>query len=411
MPSPAVSNLTIAATSKRPVPPRLEMPGPDPRSGRLRRYLRDSPGTPPPRESAVAPVIGCFEGTGIGPEVVGAALRVLEAVGEAIGTRFEIRRGGLIGEAAEEAEGRPLPAGAVDFCRSVFAAGGAVLSGPGGGRYVYDLRREFDLFCKFVPVRPAPALAECGCLRTSHVADTDLLILRDNVGGVYQGRWSLEGAPGNRVAGHAFEYREATIRRLVDVAVRAAADRRGILHVVAKDAGVPTISRLWNEVAEEAAAPFGVEVRPINVDLVVYQLVRHPDWFDVLVTPNLVGDIVADVAGLLVASRGVTFSGNYDPAGAAVYQTNHGCAHDLAGRDVANPGGQILSLAMLLRESLGLPAAAALMEEALAAAWQAGHLTADLAGPGVKPLGTREMTDRVVEQVQSLARSDAYCAA
>lgn len=407
MTSRATSDLAKASVQEGPERTASRPTSVTPGMGRLAGYLREATTESASRRAGPVPTIGYFEGTGIGPEVVGAALRVLEAVGEVTGLRFDLRRGGLIGEAAEVAEGRPLTSGAVEFCRSVFADGGAILSGPGGGRYVYDLRREFDLFCKFVPVRPIPALAGCGCLRSAHVADVDLLILRDNVGGVYQGRWAMRGEPGGRVAEHVFEYDEPLIRRLVDVAVRAAADRRGRLHVVAKDAGVPSISQLWNEVAMEAAEPLGVEVRPINVDLAVYQLIRHPDWFDVLVTPNLVGDILADVAGLLVASRGVTFSGNYHPGGAAVYQTNHGCAHDLAGRDVANPGGQILSLAMLLRESLGLAEAADLMEGALSAAWQAGHLTADLAGPGVTSLGTRAMTDRVVEQVYALARAGA----
>jgi 3-isopropylmalate dehydrogenase len=137
----------------------------------------------------------------------------------------------------------------------------------------------------------------------------------------------------------------------------------------------------------------------MNVDLAAYELIQNPTHFDVIATPNLFGDILADVTGVLVSSRGVTFSGNFDAHGHGVYQTNHGCAHDLAGTDTANPAGQILSLAMLLRESFGLDEAAALVEKSLAEVWRAGWRTADLAEPGCHILGTKAMAKKVAEQV------------
>jgi 3-isopropylmalate dehydrogenase len=137
----------------------------------------------------------------------------------------------------------------------------------------------------------------------------------------------------------------------------------------------------------------------MNADRAAYELVRLPTQFDVLVTPNMIGDILADVAGVLVTSRGATYSGNYDPEGNAVYQTNHGCAHDLAGTDTANPAGQILSLAMLLRESFGLDSAAARIENALRQAWQAGWRTADVAATGCQVVGTRAMTQQVIDRI------------
>lgn len=118
-----------------------------------------------------------------------------------------------------------------------------------------------------------------------------------------------------------------------------------------------------------------------------------------IVAPNLFGDIIADVAGLLVVSRGVTFSGNFDAHGRGVYQTNHGCANDLAGMDVANPGGQIYSLAMMLRESFGLFDAAAMIEAAQAEVWRQGWRTADIAEPGCRILGTQAMAAKVATQV------------
>lgn len=137
----------------------------------------------------------------------------------------------------------------------------------------------------------------------------------------------------------------------------------------------------------------------MNIDLAAYELIQNPAHFDVIAAPNLFGDILADVAGVLVSSRGVTFSGNFDAHGHGVYQTNHGCAHDLADTDIANPAGQILSLAMLLRESFVLDEAAALVEKSLAAVWRAGWRTADLAEPGCRILGTKAMADKVAEQV------------
>ena len=117
---------------------------------------------------------------------------------------------------------------------------------------------------------------------------------------------------------------------------------------------------------------------------------------------NLFGDIPADIAGVLLSSRGVTFSGNFDPRGRAVYQTNHGCAHDLAGTDTANPAGQLFSLAMLLRESFGLAEAAALIENSVAQVWRAGWRTADLAEPGCQTVGTKTMTEKVIAQILRL---------
>jgi 3-isopropylmalate dehydrogenase len=362
----------------------------------------------PPRAPGAdgVPVIGVLEGSGVGPEVIGAALRVLAAVEEAGELRCDVRRGGLIGEEAQKQCGRPLPEDTAEFCAGVFAAGGAILNGPGGGRYVYDLRQRFDLYCKFVPVRPWPQLARAGRLNAPELSGLDLLIVRDNTGGIYQGRSAERDSAEGRVVEHTFWYSEAHVRRLMEVAARAAAGRRGVLHVILKDGGLPGLSDLWREVGAAVAQGLGVKALPMNVDLAAYELIQRPAQFDVIIAPNMIGDIIADIAGVLVASRGVTFSGNYSGDGKAVYQTNHGCAHDLAGRDAANPGGQILSLAMLLRESFAQHAAADLMERALAAAWEQGWRTADIAEPGCRVVGTRAMAEQVARQVRRLATTE-----
>jgi 3-isopropylmalate dehydrogenase len=206
---------------------------------------------------------------------------------------------------------------------------------------------------------------------------------------------------------HRFGYSEAEVARLLRVAARAACERRGQLHVIVKDGGVPGITALWRDIGAAVAAETGVRVTFMNADLAAYELVQHPRRFDVLAAPNLLGDILADITGALVGSRGVTFSGNFNSLGHAVYQTNHGCAHDLAGQDVANPAGQMLALAMLLRESFGLAAPAARLESALDHCWREGWRTADLLPPtedaketGYRVVGTRAMTRRVVEELR-----------
>lgn len=364
---------------------------------RLVSFLGDRAG--PDRPAPLPRIIGTLEGSGVGPEVVGAALRALRAVEEVTGLGFELRQGGLIGEPAVAACGEWLPQATVEFCADVFARGGAILSGPGGGRYVYDLRRRFDLFCKFVPVRPASELVRAGRIAPHFLDGVDMLIVRDNSGGVYQGSWRESAGDRGRVAEHSFGYCEEEVLRLVEAAARAAAARRGGLHVIVKDGGIPAITRLWRDVGEAAAQRHGIAAAFMNVDLAAYELIQNPAKFDVIAAPNLFGDILADVTGVLVASRGVTFSGNFNTLGHGVYQTNHGCAHDLAATGVANPAGQILALAMLLRESFGLDDAAALVEGALAEAWRAGWRTADIGEPGCRIVGTEEMAGKVAEQI------------
>jgi len=360
--------------------------------------------TPRSTRSKKNPLIGVVEGSGIGPEVIGSALRVLAAVEQTCGFKCELRHGGLIGEEAEKHFGASLPENTSRFFSDIFSRGGAILNGPGGGRYVYDLRKRFDLFCKFAPVRAFPQLTR----NTSNIVNDkfhpiDMLIVRDNIAGAYQGHWSLRDTPSGKIAEHTFSYSQPQVQRLADVAARAAAGRRGKIHVIVKDGGLPAVTDLWRQVSVAEAARRNVEAVFMNVDLAAYEFIRNPAQFDVVLTPNLFGDILVDITGAVLGSRGVTFSGNYDGSGNAVYQTNHGCAHDLAGADVANPGGQILSLAMMLRESFGQRQAAALIESALAATWQEGWRTADVAEPGCRVVGTHAMTEQVAQHVLRLA--------
>lgn len=340
-------------------------------------------------------VVGYLEGEGVGPEVVRAALGVLAALECATGSRFEVREGGLIGRAAQSECGKSLPEEAVQFCKDVFSVSGAVLSGPGGGRFVYDLRRRFDLFCKISPIKTFEVLAAAGRLRPDHARGVDMLLVRENCSDIYMGSETETSAEEGRQVDVRFSYSQREVQRIVDVGARLAAHRRGKMAVVVKSDGVPLLSALWMECAQRAAAREEVDCESVDVDYAAYRLIQHPQELDVVVASNVFGDILADLGGVLLGSRGLTHSGNFSADGAAVYQTNHGAAYDLAGTDRANPVGQILSLAMLLRESFGLAREAGLIESAVADVRRQGWRTEDSAEEDCRVVGTQRMGELV----------------
>lgn len=349
------------------------------------------------RPASVQPfLIGALPGEGVGPAVVEAALEVLAAAGAVSGHAFEVRFGGAIGLDAIGRSGSPLSEEVTGFCREIFAAGGAVFAGPGGGRFVYDMRRAFDLFCKLSPVYAFAELRGAGRLRPEAADGIDLVVVRENMGGLYQGESSRD----ERGVVHTFACSVEEARRILGVGARLARERRGGLAVVVKDSGLPALSALWREQALAAAEEAGTGCVFLDIDYAVYQLIQNPQGFDILVAPNCFGDILADLGGVLMGSRGLTYGASYSDAGAAVYQTNHGAAYDLAGTDRANPAGQILALAMMLRESFGLPEEAERVEAALRRAWRDGWRTSDVGEPGCRVVGTREMARRVAQAVE-----------
>jgi 3-isopropylmalate dehydrogenase len=365
---------------------------PSDRASRV-RWIESIPGTPPLRAAAV-PVVGVLVGEGIGPEVVPAALEVLEAVADVTGRRFDVR---LVETPSRAARDAGLPAEVTALGDAVFAAGGAMFCGPVGGRFVYDLRARFDLYCKVVPLRPSPALADAMFVAGDRLAGADVLIVRENVGGLYGGAFGRRD--GGRVAFQECAYDARQVDRIVDVAAALAARRSGRLAVVVKRGGIPEVSALWCERADRIADRFGIALDVLDVDNAAFQLVANPRRFDVVVAPNMLGDVLADVGAVLLASRGMSYSVNFGPAGRAVYQTGHGAAYDLAGTDRANPIAQILALAAMLRESFGLFDAAAVVEAAVERVLASGVRTADVAGPGSRVVGTRVLAQHVAMEV------------
>lgn len=220
------------------------------------------------RASAPGPfAVAALVGEGVGPEVVGASLEVLRALEAATGRAFDVTLGGPIGKDAEARGGPSLTDEVAGLCRATFARGGAVLAGPGGNRFVYDLRRRFDLYCKLSPLVPRDEILGAGRLRPEHVRGLDILVVRENTGGVYQGSWtSGTDARGARRAEHSFSYAEPEVRRILVIAARIAASRRRRLDVVVKEGGVPTVSTLWRECALDVAEAHGVALTLVDID-------------------------------------------------------------------------------------------------------------------------------------------------
>lgn len=338
------------------------------------------------RRTVDAPLIGVLTGEGCGPELTGHALDMLAAASPP--TMPEIEVGGATGKRARRGTGAALPEDVVRFCRSIFDRGGSILAGAAGDRFVYDARREFGLGTKLSPVHSFPELKDCGRWRPIG-EPVDLIVLRENLGGLYNSRLQ-ERESGDRVTTLQFSSGHEQVAEITAQAARLAGLRRGRMTVVTKEAGVPELHRVWVDHAREAAKAAGVELDVIDVDVAAYLMLREPESFDVIATSNCFGDILSDLGGHIMGSRGNTYGASYSPAGAAIYQTNHGCAEDLAGSDRVNPAGQILSLAMLVRDRFGWADVADSLVGAVRATWRAGIVTPDLAGPGMTVVGTRE---------------------
>jgi 3-isopropylmalate dehydrogenase len=343
-------------------------------------------------------------GEGVGQEVIAAGLEVLESVVGPRSVALNVYEAGrLDGHAVKAKTDRPLTDEILGLCEQTFARGGAVIQGPYGGRFVYDLRKHFDLFFKISPLQSALSAEDASLLKPEVVKGLDILITRENCGGIYQGQWSEDGSvPGRRVARHHFDYEESQVRRFLRASARLAKQRRGKMAVVWKESGLPSISALWRTCAMEAAEEFGVDMQLVGIDLMAYWLLQRAATFDVIATPNLFGDVIADLGAILLGSRGASFSGNYSEDGKSVYQTNHGAGFDLEGSDKANPAGQIFAFSMMLRETFGRYDEADIMEEAVRSVWREGWRTEDVAIPGCRVVGTREMGRRIAGRAEEI---------
>ncbi len=342
-----------------------------------------------------------LKGDGIGPEIVDATLTVLSALRERFGLALEIEEA-LMGGCAVDAHGAPLP----DSTLALARAADAILLGAVGGpkwdkierdkrpeRGLLKLRASLDLFCNLRPAAVHAALADASTLRPEVVAGLDLLIVRELTGDIYFGqpRGIETEANGQRVGRNTMIYSEAEIRRVAHAAFRTAQKRARRLCSVDK-ANVLETTELGCEVVTEVGRDYqDVELSHMYVDNAAMQLVRAPKQFDVIVTGNIFGDILSDLASMLTGSIGMLPSASLDANGKGMFEPIHGSAPDIAGQDKANPLATILSAAMMLRYSLNEPAQAERIERAVTAVLDGGLRTADIQSAGTRLVGTREM--------------------
>ncbi len=347
--------------------------------------------------------IAVLPGDGIGREVTAQAVKVLKAV---VGNKAEFTEG-LIGGAALKAAGVPLPPETFELAKSSDAILFGAVGGPGdesGPRHLrpglglLTLRRELKLFANFRPAFLFPELIGASSLKPELVDGLDLMILRELNGDIYYGepRGISVGADGRRHGVNTMRYSEPEIERIAHVGFKTARERRRKLCSVDK-ANVLETMQLWRETVAQVGKQYpDVELTHLFVDAASMQLLRAPKQFDVMVTPNMFGDILSDAAAMLTGSIGMLPSASIGEGNKGLYEPVHGSAPDIAGKDIANPIAAIMSAAMLLRHSFGRKDEAARIERAVRAVLAKGYRTQDILQPGTVKLGTSAMGDAVL---------------
>nr|3U1H_A Chain A, 3-isopropylmalate dehydrogenase [Bacillus sp. (in: firmicutes)]3U1H_B Chain B, 3-isopropylmalate dehydrogenase [Bacillus sp. (in: firmicutes)] len=371
-------------------------------------------------QGAMKKKIAVLPGDGIGPEVMEAAIEVLKAVAERFGHEFEFEYG-LIGGAAIDEAGTPLPEETLDVCRGSDAILLGAVGGPKWDQNPSELRPEkgllgirkgLDLFANLRPVKVYDSLADASPLKKEVIEGVDLVIVRELTGGLYFGEPSERYEEGEEAAVDTLLYTREEIERIIRKAFELALTRKKKVTSVDK-ANVLESSRLWREVAEEVAKEYpDVELEHMLVDNAAMQLIRNPRQFDVIVTENMFGDILSDEASMITGSLGMLPSASLSTDGLGLYEPVHGSAPDIAGKGIANPLATILSAAMMLRYSFGLEEEAKAIEKAVEKVLAEGYRTADIAKPGGKYVSTTEMTDEVkaavVDELATSAIMTAY---
>ncbi len=354
--------------------------------------------------------IAILPGDGIGPEIVGEAVRILDL----------LRRDGLpietetapIGGAGYDAAGHPLPEATLRLARSADAV---LLGAVGGPQYdtlpravrpeqgILGIRKALGLFANLRPALLYPELAAASTMKPEVVAGLDLMIIRELTGDIYFGepRGRRTNAAGEAEGFDTMLYSASEIRRIAAVGF-ATARKRGKKLCSVDKANVLDTSILWREVVTAMAADHpDVALSHMYVDNAAMQLVRNPKQFDVIVTGNIFGDILSDEASMLAGSIGMLPSASLDAANKGLYEPIHGSAPDIAGQDKANPLATILSLAMMFRYTFARADVADRIEHAVRAVLAAGWRTGDIATPGERIVGTRAMGAAVVAALQS----------
>lgn len=349
--------------------------------------------------------IAVLQGDGIGPEIIGQAVKVLDKlIEQGLDARYEY---GLLGGSAYDAHGSPYPEATQNLCRKADAV---LLGAVGGPQYdnlersvrpergLLAIRKDLNLFANLRPAILYPELANASTLKPEVVSGLDILIVRELTGDIYfgepRGIRTLEN--GEKEGYNTMKYSESEIRRIAKVAFEAAQKRGKKLCSVDK-ANVLETTEFWKQIFTEVAAQYpDVELTHMYVDNAAMQLVKAPKQFDVIATGNIFGDILSDQASMLTGSIGMLPSASLNDTGKGLYEPSHGSAPDIAGQNKANPLATILSLAMLLRYSLNDEARATQVEQAVQKVLQQGLRTGDIFEQGTTLVSCSEMGDAVI---------------
>ncbi len=348
--------------------------------------------------------IAVLPGDGIGPEITRAAQIVLKKVEQAFNLKFALKEG-VFGGAGYDAYGTPFP----EETEKMVEESQAVLLGAVGGPRWDDLPRELrpesallalrkklGLYCNLRPVKYFKVLAEKVAWKPELLSEVDLIIFRELTGGAYFGTKGRK----EKEAFDTIQYSWEEVERLVRRGFTTASKRKKILHSIDK-ANVLETSRLWREVVNQVAKEYPeVKVEHMYVDNAALQLVVNPQQFDVIVTENMFGDILSDLAAAIGGSLGMLPSASLGGK-ISLYEPAHGSAPDLAGQNKANPIATILSLALMLRFSCQEEEAALAVEKAVEQVLEAGYATGDIARKNSKVVGTQEMAELIAQRINN----------
>ncbi|ELS01444.1 3-isopropylmalate dehydrogenase [Xenococcus sp. PCC 7305] len=350
--------------------------------------------------------ITLLPGDGIGPEIIAVATDVLKVVGQKCDLEFSFEEA-LIGGAAIDATGEPLPEETLATCRQ---SDSVLLAAIGGYKWdnlprekrpetgLLGLRAGLDLFANLRPATILPQLIDASSLKREIVEGVDIMVVRELTGGVYFGKPKgiFATETGEKRGVNTMAYNQSEIDRIAKLGFETAQKRRGRLCSVDK-ANVLDVSQLWRDRVTAIAEDYpNVELSHLYVDNAAMQLVRAPKQFDTIVTGNLFGDILSDAAAMLTGSIGMLPSASLSSDGPGVYEPVHGSAPDIAGQDKANPLAQVLSAAMMLRYGLNEPSAATMIEEAVTKVLDAGYRTGDIMSEGMTATGCQGMGEALL---------------
>ena len=351
--------------------------------------------------------ITLLPGDGIGPEIISVAVEVLNAIADKHDLKF-IFTEALIGGAAIDETGEPLPEETLEICRDSDAV---LLSAIGGYKWdnlprhqrpetgLLEMRSQLGLFANLRPATIVPQLIDASSLKPEVVEGVDIMVVRELTGGIYFGqpKGIFVSETGERRGVNTMAYHVSEIDRIAKVGFETAQKRKGKLCSVDK-ANVLDVSQLWRDRVTEMAKDYSdVELSHLYVDNAAMQLVRAPKQFDTIVTGNLFGDILSDAAAMLTGSIGMLPSASLGTGTPGVFEPVHGSAPDIAGQDKANPLAQVLSAAMMLRYGLNEPDAATKIETAVNQVLDRGYRTGDIMSPGMKAVGCKQMGEVLLE--------------